>query len=79
MGINLSTGPGFGFIRRTLGSARENGRAPNWHLGLLFVQHEGKSRVGAGFDNCIYLEGAQTGRLALTYFPILRAEVSYAF
>ncbi|MGQ9707558.1 MAG: hypothetical protein ACUVUR_01615 [bacterium] len=76
-GINLSTGPGFGFIRRTLGIAKESGGAPNWHLGVMFVQHEGKSRVSAGIDNIIYFEGVR--RLALSYFPVVRAEVAYAF
>lgn len=78
-GINFATGPGFGFIKRTLGSSQENGRAANWHLGFFFVQHEGKSRVSAGFDNIVYLEGIGAGRVALTYFPVLRAEVAYAF
>lgn len=78
-GINLNTGPGFGFIRRAFGSSKETGRAPNWHLGIFFVQHEGKSRVGAGLDNIIYLEGITAKRLAITYFPVIRAEVAYAF
>lgn len=78
-GINFATGPGLGFIKRASRSAQENGRAPNWHLGCFFVQHEGKSRVSAGLDNIIYLEGIAVRRLAITYFPVIRAEVAYAF
>jgi len=78
-GINLTTGPGFGFISRTLGSGKEKGYAPNWHIGVMFNQHEGKSRVSAGVDNIIFFEGASLSRLALIYFPAIRAEVAYAF
>ncbi len=78
-GVTLTAGPGFGFIRRTLGTVKENGTAPDCHLGVAFLQHEGKSRVAAGLDNIIFLEISQGKRLLLTYFPGLYVEVAYAF
>ncbi|MGB9741871.1 MAG: hypothetical protein ACP5JB_04755 [candidate division WOR-3 bacterium] len=77
-GISAGAGAGFGFIRRSFNTGLENGRAPNASLVLKFIQHEGRSRVSAGLDNMIFFEKTGSGP-ALTYFPMLRAEVAYVF
>lgn len=77
-GISAGAGAGMGFIRRNFNTGVELGRAPNVHMVLKFIQHEGRSRVSAGFDNIIFIEQASRG-LALTYFPMVRAEVAYVF
>ncbi|MEO0070588.1 MAG: hypothetical protein ABIK39_00675 [candidate division WOR-3 bacterium] len=77
-GIALTGGGGFGFIRRSLKTFQETGTAPDGHLGLAFIQHEGKSRIAAGWDNIIFSE-FKKGVIHLTYFPTLYVKVAYAF
>lgn len=78
-GIALTGGGGVGFIRRSLKSVQETGATPDCHIGLAFIQHEGKSRIAAGLDNIIFFEMTNGKRFLLTYFPALYAEVAYAF
>ncbi len=73
-GIALTAGPGVGFITRRRETGRETGKSPDCHIGIMFSQHEGRSRVAAGVDNLLFI-----ARRSVTYFPALYAEVSYAF
>lgn len=77
-GLEAWLGPGYAFARRRLGSAGESGRAPFVLAGAGIVQHEGRSRLTLGFDNCLFVESAG-GQPALADVIALRAGVAYAF
>lgn len=81
-GVDIAAGPGLGFLRRNLHDAREDGRSPAAHLGVNFLQHQGKTRVSAGLDNTVFFgtrhESGST-RLAPAWLISLKAGVSYVF
>jgi len=78
-GIEAYAGPGYALARRRYGSGSETGRAPTVHAGAGIVQHEGRSRLSLGLGNCLFIEPAGNGRLALSDIVSLRAGVAYAF
>jgi len=81
-GFEASAAAGYALVRRALLAASESGKAQSAHIAVGFVQHQGKSRLSLGFDNCVFVELARAGtttRLALSYIPSLRAGVAYAF
>jgi len=77
-GISAGAGAGYSILQRSFNTGRETGRTPDIHLAMKVIQHEGKSRVSAGLDNIIFMEG-RADRPLLTYIPMLRVEVGYAF
>ncbi|MEO0086421.1 MAG: hypothetical protein ABIK37_07315 [candidate division WOR-3 bacterium] len=77
-GFEARLGPGYAFGRRRSGSADEAGRAPFALAGIGIVQHEGRSRLGLGLDNYLYVESSG-GSPALSDVIALRAGVAYAF
>jgi len=77
-GLEAWLGPGYAFARRHLGSARETGRAPFVVAGAGVVQHEGRSRLTLGLENCLFVESA-AGKPVLSDVISLRAGVAYAF
>lgn len=81
-GIDVAAGPGLGFVRRNLYDAHEDGKSPAAHLGINFLQHQGKSRVFAGLDNTVFFgtrREAGSTRLATAWIITLKAGVAYVF
>lgn len=76
-GIEALAGGGYGLARRLAGSAVERGGAPAAHLGVGFIQRQGKSRLALGLDNAVYFENGAAG-IKPTYIFNLRVGVGYA-
>lgn len=77
-GIGASAGASYGLARRGTGDATETGGAPAAHLGVGFVQRQGKSRLSLGLDNRVCFEQGGAG-VKTTYIFGLRVGVGYAF
>ncbi len=81
-GFEASAAAGLGLLSRTLGSARETGKAPSGILGVGFFQRQGHSRVMVGLNNTIFGESRPAGSartVSLTYLIALKGGVSYVF
>ena len=81
-GFEASASAGLGLLSRTVGSARETGKAPSGIIGLGFFQRQGHSRLSLGLDNVIFSESwpAVSARtVSLTYLIALKAGVAYVF
>ncbi len=78
-GAGLEFGPVLGFARRRSTLGREDGRTGGAHIGLIVVQHQGRSLISAGFDNAIFVEWGKGSGPVLTYFPVIKAGVGYVF
>jgi hypothetical protein len=81
-GIALAAGPGYGFVRRTLYAAQEDGRSPSAHIGIDLLQHQGRNRLNLEYDNVIYFSSRPAGdvtRTATVWLATLSAGVSYGF
>jgi hypothetical protein len=81
-GIEASASAGCGFLTRTLGSARETGKAPAGALGAGFYQRQGHSRLSLVLDNVFFVESrpASNSRIvSLTYLTALKGGVTYVF
>jgi len=77
-GVGLDIGPVLGFVQRRASQRSEKGRSGGFHFGLILAQHQGRSLISAGLDNTLFAEWGKGGPV-LTYFPILKAGVSYVF
>jgi hypothetical protein len=81
-GFEASASAGLGLLARTLGSARETGKAPAGILAVGFFQRQGHSRVMAGLDNTVFSESRPAGNtrsVSLTYMPAIKGGVAYVF
>ncbi len=81
-GVEAAAGAGLSLVSRSLGSARESGRAPTAHLGLDLVQHQGSTRLNLGFEQALFIERRTAGattRLAFASLPQIHAGVAYVF
>jgi len=81
-GGEASASAGCGLLIRTLGSAREAGKAPAGALGAGFYQRQGRARLSLGFDNVFFVESrpASNSRIvSLTYLMALKGGVTYVF
>lgn len=81
-GFEASAAAGVGLLARTLGSARETGKAPSGVLGVGFYQRQGHSRLSLGLDNIVFIESRPAGSartVSPTYLIVLKGGVSYVF
>jgi|GEM_PF-612195 len=81
-GFDASAAAGVALLTRTLGSARESGKAPAGILGVGFYQRQGHSRLSFGLDNIVFIESRPAGAtrtVSLTYLIALKGGVSYVF
>jgi hypothetical protein len=81
-GFEASAAAGVGLLARTLGSSRENGKAPSGILGVGFYQRQGHSRLSLGLDNLVFIESRPAGAartVSFTYLIALKGGVTYVF
>ncbi len=81
-GFDASAAAGYSLLARTLGSARETGRAPAGRVGIGFFQRQGHSRLSLGLDNLLFLESAQgggTSHVTVAWLIGIKGGVSYVF
>jgi hypothetical protein len=81
-GFEASAAAGVALLARTLGSARESGKAPSGLLGVGFFQRQGHSRLSLGLDNIVFIESRPAGTartVSLTDLIALRGGVTYVF
>jgi hypothetical protein len=81
-GFAASASAGLGLLSRTVGSAREAGKAPAGIIGLGFFQRQNHSRLSLGLDNIVFSESRPAGSartVSLTYLIALRGGVTYVF
>jgi hypothetical protein len=81
-GFEAAAAAGLGLLERTLGSARETGRASSGILGVGFFQRQGRSRLSGGLDNVVFIEAKPAGgtrTVSLTYLVVLKGGVAYVF
>jgi hypothetical protein len=81
-GFEASAAAGVALLARTLGSARESGKAPAGILGVGLFQRQGHSRLSFGLDNFVFIESRPSGTtrtVSLTYLIALKGGVSYVF
>jgi hypothetical protein len=81
-GFEASAAAGYSLLSRTLGSARETGKAPAGHVAIGFFQHQGHSRLSLGLDNIVFIEsqpGEGTSTVSLAYLIALKGGVTYVF
>jgi len=81
-GFEASAAAGVALLARTLGSARESGKAPSGVLGAVFFQRQGHSRLSLGLDNIVFIESRPAGAartVSLTDVVALKGEVTYVF
>ncbi len=81
-GFEASAAAGVALLARTLGSARETGKAPLGILGIGFYQRQGHSRLSLGLDNVVFIESRPAGgtrTVSPTYLIALKGGVAYVF
>ena len=81
-GFEASAAAGVALLARTLGAARETGKAPSGILGVGFFQRQGHSRLSLGLDNIVFIESRPAGSartVSLTYLIALKGGVTYVF
>jgi hypothetical protein len=81
-GFEVSASAGLGLLNRTVGSARETGKAPSGIVGVGFFQRQGHSRLSFGLDNTVFSESRPAGSartVSLTYLIALKGGVTYVF
>ena len=81
-GFEASVSAGLGLLNRTVGLARETGKAPSGIIGVGFFQRQGHSRLSFGLDNIVFSESRPAGSartVSLTYLIALRGGVTYVF
>jgi hypothetical protein len=81
-GFEATASAGLGLLSRTVGSARERGKAPSGIVGLGFFQRQGHSRLSLGLDNTVFTESRPAGStrtVSLAYLITIRGGVTYVF
>jgi hypothetical protein len=81
-GFEASASAGLGLLGRTVGSARETGKAPSGIIGVGFFQRQGHSRLSLGLDNIVFSESRPAGSartVSLTYLIALKGGVACVF
>ena len=81
-GFEATASAGLGLLGRTIGSARETGKAPSGIVGLGFFQRQNHSRLSVGLDNIVFTESRPAGStrtVSLTYLIALKGGVAYVF
>jgi peptidoglycan-associated lipoprotein len=79
-GFEATASAGLGLLSRTVGSARENGKAPSGILGAGFFQRQGRCRLSLGLVHTLFFEKDRNGStgIAVGQLLSLRAGVAAA-
>jgi peptidoglycan-associated lipoprotein len=77
-GFEATAAAGLGLLSRTVGSARETGRAPSGILGVGFFQRQGRCRLSLGLVHTLFLEKDRNGSTGIAVGQLLSLRAGVA-